>query len=374
MFFRKSFFLLPPGVARVRFDPLKAWIKKFRYEIIALALSAYGMYLRFALLAKRQFWTDEVWSLHVLQEPFKPFWQRFNYTDFTYFPGEYMINWPFVFLFKSNKWGVLIPHMIFAFLSFYLLYLICKRHLHSVFAWIATFALMAAHRELIFHQLELRAYAVLPALSLAAFYFWEEIILKKYSLTRPRKILILFTFTFITVFHIYGAFILFFSLVYFVLSESGQRSFKDILMRNFRFLAVIVLIGLPLYLWYAVGSPQVYKNSGYLAYTFEYIPNPAENLLGFIKTNLCNLVGAKRLYPLGIFLLVPFILPLRQRLQQIGFLLVLIVLPIMVIFYPNLLMGYHVLQRQYTWAMPLMAFLIGWCLDGLIGFIREAKK
>ena len=358
----------------MNFNQPGVFIKKFRYEIIALSLSVYGMYLRFALLARREFWSDEVWSLRVLQEPFKPFWQRFNYTDFTYFPGEYMINWPFVFLFKSNKWGVSIPHIILTLLSFYFLYIICKRHLHSVLAWIVTFTLMAVHRDLIFHQLELRAYAVLPLLSLAAFCFMEEVISKKYSLTRPRKTLILFAFIFIIIFHIYGAIILFFTMAYFVLSESKERTFRDIFMRNSRFLATIVLIGLPLYLWYSVGSPQTYKASGYLAYTFEYIPNPVDNLFGFIKTNLCNLVGNKKLYPLGIFLLVPFILPLRQRLQQIGFLLVLIILPIMVIFYPNLLMGYHVLQRQFTWAMPLMAFLIGWCLDGLIGFIQKTKN
>lgn len=347
---------------------------QIRFELVAVIFSLYGMFLRLRYLAERGFWADEVWSLQVLQQPFKPFWQRLNYTDFTYFPGEYMINWPFVQIFSPNKWGISIPHIIIAALTFYFLYLICKRYLHSIFAWAVVFLLMAAQRELIFHQLEMRAYSVLPFLSLAAFYFCDEIISDRYILTRSRKILITLVFIFITVYHVYGAIILFFTFVYFILRESGKRPFKAIILRNLGFLVILCLVCLPLFLWYAVGSPQVYKNSGYLAYTFEYIPNPVEDCLGFIKTNLCNLIGRKTFYPLAIFLLVPFILPTRVRLQQIGFLLVLIVLPIMAIFYPNLLIGYHVLQRQYTWAMPLMAFLIGWCLDSLIDFVEEKKK
>lgn len=353
------------------FDQAQLLIKKFRYEIIAVFFTAYGMYLRFVCLANREFWIDEVSSLVRLQKPFRPFWQRFNYTDFTFFPGEYIINWPFVFFFKTNKWGIAIPHILFTLLGFFLLYLICKRYFHSIFAWIATFALVAVHRDLIFHSFELRQYAVLPTLALAAFYFTEEIVSKHYSLSLVRKILIGFFSIFTIIYHVYGAIILFFTFVYFMLRESGKRSFGDIFKHNFRFMLAIVIMGLPLYLWYSIGSPQVYKNSGYLVYTFEYIPNPIVDLFGFIKCNLCNLIGKKILYPLAVFLIFPFILPYRERLQQIGFLLVLITLPIMCVFYVNLSIRYHILQRQFTWAMPLFAFLIGWCLDSFIGFMRQ---
>lgn len=358
----------------MNFDRLRLLIKKFRYEIIAVIFTAYGMYLRFMCLANREFWIDEVSSLQRLQGTLRPFWQRFTYTDFTFFPGEYIINWPFVFFFKANKWGIAIPHILFTLLGFYLLYLICKRYFYSIFAWVATFALVAIHRDLIFHSFELRQYAVLPTLALAAFYFTEEIVSKHYSLSLTRKILVGFYFIFTIIFHVYGAIILFFTFVYFLLRESRERTFGDIFKHSYRFMLFIVIIGLPLYLWYSVGSPQVYKNSGYLAYAFEYIPNPIVDFFGFLKSNLCNLTGNKILYPLAVFLIFPFILPYRERLQQIGFLLVLIILPIMGIFYVNILLGYHVLQRQFTWAMPLFAFLIGWCLDSFIGFIQYKKS
>lgn len=353
---------------------LQLWIKRFRYEIIAVFFTAYGMYLRFECLAGREFWIDEISSLDRLQGAFRPVWQRFNYTDFTFFPGEYIINWPFVFFFKVNKWGIAIPHILFTLLGFYLLYLICKRYFYSIFAWVATFALVAVHRDLIFHSFELRPYGVLPTLALSAFYFTEEIVSKRYSLSLARKILIGCSFIFTIIYHVYGAIILFFTFIYFLLRESKERTFADIFKHCYRFILVMVIIGLPLYLWYSVGSPQFYKKCGYPSYSFEYIPNPIVNFFGFIKCNLCNLVGRKKLYPLGVFLIFPFVLPYRKRLQQIGFLLVLITLPISVIFLCNILIKYHVLQRQFTWAMPLFAFLIGWCLDSFIEFIQHKKS
>jgi len=358
----------------MNFERTLTLIKKFRYEIIAVFFTVYGMYLRFMRLANREYWCDEVSSLQRLLGPFRPVWQRFNYTDFTYFPGEYIINWPFVYFFKTNKWGNAIPHILLTLLGFYLLYLICRRYFHSVFSWIATFALVAVHRDLIFHSFELRQYSVLPVIALTAFYFTEEIISKRYSLSLARKVFIGFLFTFSIIYHVYGAIILFFTFVYFMLRESGERSFSDIFRHNFRFILTLVIIGLPLYLWYSLGSPEFYKSSGYIVYTFEYIPNPVYDFFSFVKSNLCNLVGNRALYFLGLALIFPFIFPYRERLKQIGFLLVLIILPIMCIFYVNLLIRYHILQRQFTWAMPLFAFFLGWCVDSFIRFIRQKSE
>jgi len=344
-------------------------IKKFRYEIIAVFFTAYGMYLRFICLLNREFWSDEIISLQLLQGPFKPIWQRLYYTDLTYFPGEYIINWPFVYFFKVNKWGIAIPHILLTLLGFYLLYLICRRYFHSIFAWIATFTLVAVHRDLIFHSFELRPYAVLPTLALAVFYFTEEIVSKYYSLSWTRKILIGFCFIFTIIFHVYGAIILFFTFIYFLLRESGGRTFGQIFKHIYRFMLVIVIIGLLLYLWYSVGNSFVINGMG--CNIFQYVPNPIVDFFAFVKCNLCNLVGKKILYPLAVFLIFPFLLPQRARLQQIGFLLILVILPLMVILYFDILIRYWFLQRQFIWVMPLFAFLIGWCIDSFIGFMRQ---
>lgn len=353
------------------FNQSRLLIKKFRYEIIAFIFITYGMYLRFLHLAKREFWTDELYSLSVMQGAFKPFWQRINYTDYTFFPGEYIINWPFVFFFKTNKWGIAIPHILFTLLGFYLLYLICRRYFHSIFPWITTFALVAVHRDLIFHSFELRPYAVLPTLALAAFYLNEEIVSKRYSLSLARKILIGLFYIFTTIYHAYGAIILFFTFVYFLLRESKMCSFSDIFKHCYRFVLIVILTGLPLYLWYSVGNSRAINGIGYDV--FQYVPNPAVSLFDFIKSNLCNLVGNKKLYPLSVFLIFPFILPYRERLQQIGFLLILIVLPLMIILYFDILVRYWFLQRQFAWVMPFFAFLIGWCLNSFIEFVKKER-
>lgn len=353
----------------MNFDQARLLIKKFCYEIIAIIFTIYGMYLRFVCLANREFWIDETYSLQVMQGAFKPFWQRLYYTDLTYFPGEYIINWPFAFFFKANKWVVAIPHILFTLLGFYLLYLICRRYFHSIFAWVATFALVAVHRDLIFHSFELRPYAVLPTLALAVFYFTEEIVSKRYSLSLARKVLIGFFFIFTIIYHAYGAIILFFTFIYFLLRESGERSSREIFRHNYNFIGIMIIIGLPLFLWYSIGNPYLVNRMNYNV--FEFIPNPAVHFFRFIKVVLCCLTGNKILYPLAVSLIFPFLLPYRIRLQQIGFLLVLVILPITVIFYSSLSVGYWFLQRQFTWVMPFFALLIGWCIDSFIGFMRQ---
>jgi len=221
---------------------------------------------------------------------------------------------------------------------------------------------------LIFHSFELRPYAVLPTLALAAFYFIEQIVSSRYRLSLTRKILIGALFIFTIIYHVYGGFILFFTFVYFLLRESAERNFKELFRRNFNFIGAMIIIGLPLFLWYSTG-PYVAHRMSYDI--FEYIPNPMVYFFRFIKVVLCCTTGNKILYPLAVALIFPFILPYRNRLQQIGFLLVLIILPIATIFHIDLSVGYWFLQRQFIWVMPLFAFLIGWCLDSFIGFVKN---
>ncbi|MCK4912826.1 MAG: hypothetical protein KAS05_03785 [Candidatus Omnitrophica bacterium] len=354
------------------FKKLRLFIEKFRNEIIAVIFTGYGLYLRFVCLLNREFWRDEIYSLHFMKGAFKPFWQRIHYTDFTYFPGEYIINWPFVSFFKTNKLGIAIPHILFTLLGFYFLYLICKRYFHSIFAWIATFVLVAVHRDLIFHSFELRPYAVLPTLALGVFYFSEQIASGRHRLSLAQKIAIGSLFIFTSIYHVYGSIILFCILAYFLLRELGTRTLGEIDRHNYRFIGVIVIVGTLLFLWYFLGNP--YSSKGIGCEVFKYIPDPPVSLFGLIKSVLSCLAGKKTLYFLGIFLVFPFILPFRDRLKQINFLLILIVFPIMVILYIDLLVAYWFMQRQFAWVMPLFAFLIGWCIDSFIGFIQQKRK
>lgn len=351
---------------------LGLFFKKFRYEITAIIITAYGMYLRFMCLAHRELWADEIATLQAYTGAFKPVWQRQHLVDLSFFQGDYIISWPFVSLFKDNKWGLAIPHILFTLLGFYFLYLICKRYFHSIFAWVATFSLVAIHRDLIFHSFELRPYAVLPTLALAVFYFTEQVLSSRYHLSLIRKVLIGLFYLFTIVYHCYGAVILFCTFVYFLLCESGERTFGEIFKLNYRFIGSIVLIGLPLFLWYALYNDFVINGFG--SELFYYIPDPLVNLFGFIKVILCCLAGNKILYFLAISLTFPFLLPYRDRLRQIGFMLILIILPIMTVFSFTIFAGYTFVPRQFIWAMPLFAFLVGWCFDSFAIFIKQGRR
>ena len=56
--------------------------------------------------------------------PLRPFWQKIQYIggDHTAFPGDYLLAYPFVQVFKDNKWGTAIPHIIATIFGFYFLY------------------------------------------------------------------------------------------------------------------------------------------------------------------------------------------------------------------------------------------------------------
>lgn len=355
----------------MNFKQLCSLVAKFRCEIVALIISTYGIYLRFACLADRKLWEDEVATIQAYGGALKPFWGRHHYVDLSYFPGDYIINWPFVYFFKSNKWLICIPHVIFTFLGFYLLYLICKRYFHSIAAWIATFALVAVHRDLIFHSFELRPYAVLPTLALGVFYFTEQIVSDRYRLSMAHKVLIGLFYLFTIIFHCYGAVMLFCAFSYFILCEAGKRTYKEIFKHMYPFIIIIAIIGLPLFLWYALYNDVVIKGFG--SDLFQYIPNPLTNFFGFAKTILCCLAGNKILYFLAVSLIFPFILPYPKRLQQIEFMFILVVLPVMTVFSFTMFAGYVFVQRQFIWVMPLFAFVIGWCLDSFLIFIKERK-
>lgn len=165
------------------------FIKKRYRLLIAVFFTALGLYLRAKRLAGRELWTDELWQLAQTVGPFKPIWHRINVTDFTSFPGAYLLNYPFVNIFGIGKWEVNIPNYFIAFLSFYFLYLLCQKYLKTFLGFFIAFLLLCFNGNLIFHSFELRPYAVLPTLSLGSFYFaglivcdWRKISALKKSL------------------------------------------------------------------------------------------------------------------------------------------------------------------------------------------------
>ena len=351
------------------FKPLKAW-SLYKFPLIAGTFAAYGLFLRYQCLSARSFWVDEVCQLQHTLGKFLPIWQRLSNGELTCFPGDYLITYPFVNMFSGNKWGMAIPHILATLLGYYFLYLICRRYLKNVFAFTIPFFLMTFNQWLIYHSFELRPYAVLPTLALGCFYFSGRITQDYAQLELRKKIGIGLFFTFTVFYHAYGLLIAGSSLGFFVFARFNGKPVMETLKKLRYFLFLLAVIVVPIFLWYASGNPDFTRQANISRgiNTFDYIPNPINHLDQFYRTVMNALLGSKQwgakflLFGLALSLLIPH----ENRIRQVGFLLILIILPIELILWADADRGYWFLQRQFVWAMPLFAFLIGWVWDSVI--------
>jgi hypothetical protein len=343
--------------------------------MLILPLCMIGLFLRFKAFADRDIRGDELFSVTNATGPLPPFWKKLSVGGLLSFPGHYLSLWPFGQIFGANKWGLTIPHMLAAIFGFYMLYLLCQKTLKTSLAYFITFAIYCFNQELIYNSLELRPYGVLSTLALTCFYFSGKIITEGQSLSMIKKFLIGILFILTTFYHAYGLLIIFFCLLFFLLNELSSKKPSQVWLGTYQFLLPFVFFALPLFLWYGTGNPNIKSyNIEQGVSTFQFIPNPLLNLLGFLKGIFGNLIGNKYLYFLLIGLFIPIFLPYNDRFKQIGFFLVLIVLPIQIIFLSNLWGNYWFIQRQFIWTAPLLALLLGWCWDSLFIKLKSTQS
>jgi hypothetical protein len=105
--------------------------------------------------------------------------------------------------------------------------------------------------------------------------------------------------------------------------------------------------------------------------TFDYIPNPQKNFIGFLKGIFGNLVGYKLFYPLMLAIPLSLCLPVKEKFPQLAFFLTLVILPIMMILNVDILNHMWFLQRQFVWVMPLFALLLGWQWDSIASYLQK---
>lgn len=350
------------------------FFRKNSHLFAALFFTLLGLYLRFKSLAERELWGDEVYQLALTAGPFKPIWQRFSSGDFTSFPGGYLINYPFVALFGSNKWLINIPHYFAAILGFLFLYLICKKHLKTFWGFVVAFFVICFNRHLIFHSFEFRPYAVLPTLSLASFYFSGLIVSEWERLSGLKKSLIGAFFIFTIIYHAYGFAIVGLCLFYFILLEARKSSFREVIKKISPFLLPVGVTAALLFIWYATGNTASRANfQGSNIKTFDFYPNPSNDFVHFIRQVFANLMDHKKYgqkhLALGIW--ISLALCRKERFQLAGFFVLLIVVPILLILSLDLLAGYWFLDRQFVWVMSLYAFFLGWCWDSILSLFKK---
>ncbi len=349
---------------------LRQTFLKYHRIILCTLLAFIGLFLRFKTLANRNIHQDEEYQFLLSSEQalnFLNIFSRNYYGDFSCFPGDYILNYPFIRIFGLSKWGLAIPHILATVLGFYLLYLICSRYYKTTAGYLVAFSVVVFNSNLIYHSFEFRPYAVLPVMALATFYLTGTLFSKFDRLTNAQKILL-------TAFYIYLASFHVFAILFFVLSAAfflaDARSFKNVDKGLLTYVAGIFVVSSLIWLWYSslnlgLGGKQDLFTLFDRMNVFEYIPNPLVNPVGFLKSIVGNLVGQKKLYPLLLGMVSLFLPRNRDRWQQWGFFLIFMVIGIQLIFLVCLLKNYWFLQRQFVWVMPLFAFFLGWCWDSL---------
>ncbi len=340
--------------------------KHFRLILVS-SFSLYGLYLRIITLARREFSADEMFQLTLLKQPsFLQFVRELPLYEYcTYLSGDYILLYPFFRIFNNNKWGLAIPHMIITIFGFYLLYLVCKRYLKTTLGYLIVFAVAAFNINLVNHALEMRVYAVLPTLSLACLYFSQSLSVPQ--VTFAKKLAIGFFFILTIWFHVYCILILFFTLFFSLWEVRHSREFKLIFKKAFKSMAVILAIAMPLWFISVFGSPHTYQQVD----TFEYIANPLKDALGFFKGILANLIGYryKKLYFLLLGLIFPLLIPYRNRVEQLSFLILLVAAPIIIILLSDLKNSYWFIQRQFIWTIPFFAVFLGWVWESAVSWL-----
>jgi len=363
-----------------------AYLIRYQRPWACFVLTAVGLFLRTRQFLDREWWNDERYQLFYMVGQFQPFWQRHSYGDFTCFPGDYLILYPFLRMFGLHqltdpfppfsdfeRFLLSFPHILISVVGFYFLYLICKRYLKTTLGFVLAFVLFSFHRELIFHAFEFRPYAVLPVLSLAVFYFTGSLIKHNVRQSMPIKFLIGSFFVFTILFHSYGILMVCLPVLFYLIVDFRSLREKGSLGAYLKFFGIVFLVVGPWWIWYATGNPLGVLLDPKQFDTFRYFPNPLVDLIGFFKGVFGNLMGDKKFYILLLGLMAAPVVPHKERRSQILFFLLLVVIPIQIIFLLDLFKNYMFLQRQFVWVAPWFVFLIAWQWDSMINYFSKKK-
>ncbi len=355
-------------------------IKYINKKFVPLSVSIiclYALYLRIIHLYRHTtLWGDEIHYLRPMNGTFLDFLKAIPEAEFcSYLSGDLFLFYPFFKIFSYNKWGLAIPCIVATILGFYILYLICKRYLKSIWAYFITFCIVCFNATLINHATEIRTYAILPTIALATFYLFQRITDLNFNLNAPKRIGAIIFFVLVIWFHVYGIVMFISCLLFALLSKYRENDFKIYFKNAITFTCIILCFAMPLWLYSVFGRHLDYSQLNILNInTFDYIPNPLYNIVGFLKGIFGNLVGFKKLYFLLPGLLIPFIFSYKGRHKQLLFLFFIIIMPIAFIFLSDVMQKYWFIQRQFIWVMPLFAFFLGWSWDSFFCYVASVKE
>lgn len=339
--------------------------------LVSLAFCVYGLYLRLLKLSTRELWGDELYLLGALKGSFFDMLKVLPYHEHClYLNGDHFLLYPFFKLFGYNKWGLVIPHVIATIIGFWFLYKICRRYFKTLIGYLVTFSIVCFNATMIFHATEIKFYAVLPTLCVASFYFADRLVNEYDFLKTKQKVLIGIVFVFVSWFHLYGILMPYLSAAYFLFSKPFDKAnFKKV----FKFMAIVAVIIAPLWLISVLGGHvktgvQVWRN------TFGPIPNPLEDIIGFLKCIFGNLVGYRMFYIFLLGLFFPFLMWNKDGKRQTALVFIMVFLPIAMLLIINAVNFFYFVQRQFIWVIPIFAFYLGWSWDSFFVFLKRTKN
>lgn len=340
------------------------------HVFVVTAISAWALYLRLMHLHDHELWFDEYYQLDQMRGSFWDMMQSPRL--FSYLSGDSYLIYPFFKVFSYDKWGLAIPHILSTLLGFYLLYLMCRRYLKTIYGYAITFTVVCFNATLIEHATEIRPYAVLPTLALASLYVSLHLVDHHAAMSARKKFWIGAFFTLVLLFHVYGALILFCPLAFALWTRRGTPSFKAVCRSTAMILAVVLGIAVPIWALSLFGSHLPWQGYGFKVN--DYIPYPFEDAVGFLKRIFGNLVGHKVLYVLLPGAVISFFLPHGARGRQAAFLTITVFIPIGLILLADVSQNYFFVQRQFIWVMPLFALFLGWSWESLVSYLLEKRR
>jgi len=329
---------------------------------ILVLITAIGIYLRVEQRAKSEIWDDEQTQIRkskiVNTESFFEWTKKVNTIEVLF--GDYLLTRPLANKYGTNKWVMALPHYFTTLLAFFLLYYLCRAYYKTIVGYLICFIIFAFNNTLIFHALEIRPYSSLIALNLATFLILKHIVENK---NLPKKKIVFFSLSLIITitFHLYSIFMITFSYAFHLLFSRKGELLLDVIKRNIRQFGVIVLLSFAIWGYYV----SIYDTGRFIdgpKLTFLFMPNDP---IGMSKSVLANMIGTRLFYFFLLGLFIPYALPLKNRIQQITFFYLVIVLPVSVLLYLAVKTNYYFTPRHFSWIIPLFIFQIAWHWDSL---------
>ncbi len=338
--------------------------------VVVLLISLWGAWLRVSSYSHRDWSADE--NYHISY--FKPtLWQTMQqmptYEFSSYMTGHQYITYPFWKVFGASKWGLAIPRLIAILLTYWLLWRLCVLFRFGFVGMAVAFAVVNFNETLIWHAMEIRPYAFLIPLSMGIFYALVRFIEGYEGLPKFNKLLYGVFFISSILFHTHNIFIFFLSGMYLLLSARWRQQAWLHLFKAWFFWAIVAMLTLPIFLYCIKGSNHMPFFSNTVV--FQFIPSPYENLLGFFKCVIGNLLSPKALHVLLLAPLLAAFIPHQERLEEIGWFCVMVLGGVFIVFALNVLNAHWFVQRFFIWVYPFFALYIAWTADSVCRLMKQ---